>query len=409
MELRRRHASGRETSSCDSSVRAESSPGTLAVLGPSLRDRNELPSPDTASPVGTQSSCASTSGIRYVRGSTRGIALLKARTGGKLTVHIPDGRTGGDDKVSSMLSSHIGALIRQHVPFDTSKWKEVPEGVKSYVMNRVLDDFQLDYDRAEDRFTVTSTMNTAYRMHRNRMFQHYSVFNSKEEALEHPYPEMNKEEWTRVCDLFVSEEFQSRSTINKENRAKLKIVHTSGARSFQRVRALLEKMRALQLQNESEGKSYTEVEIFAEVLGTKTSYVRGLGRSVRSVGSSSSVSFVDLSRKLDEARLQIEEIRARQLEYEAFLVKQSDMEQTMREHLQMMEEQQQKKDEKLMQMMAEQQRKKDEEHRKMMEEQQRTLVEQQERRMQLMAEQMCEQLVEQIRQLQSRSTPIRFG
>ena len=41
---------------CDSSARAGSSPGTLAVSGPSLRDRNELPSPDTASPVGTQSS-----------------------------------------------------------------------------------------------------------------------------------------------------------------------------------------------------------------------------------------------------------------------------------------------------------------------------------------------------------------
>ncbi|KAB1211687.1 hypothetical protein CJ030_MR6G022463 [Morella rubra] len=44
---------------------------------------------------------------------------------------------------------------------------------------------------------------------------------------------MNKEEWTCVCDLFASKEFQ-RSAINKENRAKLKIVHTSGARSFQR-------------------------------------------------------------------------------------------------------------------------------------------------------------------------------
>ncbi|KAB1219942.1 hypothetical protein CJ030_MR3G022835 [Morella rubra] len=160
-------------------------------------------------------------------------------------------------------------------------------------------------------------MNTAYRTHRNRMFQHYSVFNSKEEALEHPYPDMNKEEWTRVCDLFASEEFQRRSAINKENRAKLKIVHTSGARSFQR--ESVEKMEALQLQHESEGKSYTEVEIFAEVLGTKAGYVQGLGRSVRSVGSSSSVSSVDLSRRLEEARLQIEEMRARQLEYEALL------------------------------------------------------------------------------------------
>ncbi|KAB1219357.1 hypothetical protein CJ030_MR3G001160 [Morella rubra] len=81
----------------------------------------------------------------------------------------------------------------------------------------------------------------------NRMFQHYSVFNSKEEALEHPYPDMNKEEWTRVCDLFASEEFQRRSAINKENRAKLKIVHTSGARSFQRARALLKNLESVRL------------------------------------------------------------------------------------------------------------------------------------------------------------------
>ncbi|KAB1225797.1 hypothetical protein CJ030_MR1G026809 [Morella rubra] len=263
---------------CDSSVQAESSPSTLAVSGPLLRDRNELPSPTTANLVGTQSSCASTSRIRHVQGSTRGIALLKARTGGKLTVHIPDGHTGGDDKASSMLSSHIGALVRQHVPFETSKWKEVPDEVKSYVMNRVL----------------------------------------------------------------------RRSAINKENRAKLKIVHTSGARSFQHARVLLvRKNRALQLQHESEGKSYTEVEIFAEVLGTKAGYVRGLGRSVRSIGSSSSVSSVDLSQRLEEARLEIEKMRARQMEYEVLLVKRSDMKQMMREHLQMMEEQQQKKDEEL--------------------------------------------------------------
>ncbi|KAB1213519.1 hypothetical protein CJ030_MR5G003411 [Morella rubra] len=179
---------------------------TIQLSGPSLRDRNELSSPTTASPVGTQSSCALMSEIRHVRDSTRGIALFKARIGRKLTVHIPDGRTGGDDKAFSMLSSHIGVLVRQHVPF-TSKWKEVPDMVKSYMMNRVLDEFQLDYDRTEDRITVTSTMNTPYRTHKNRMFQHYSVFNSKEEALEHPYPDMNKEEWTRVCDLFASEEF----------------------------------------------------------------------------------------------------------------------------------------------------------------------------------------------------------
>ncbi|KAB1216541.1 hypothetical protein CJ030_MR4G023046 [Morella rubra] len=161
-------------------------------------------------------------------------------------------------------------------------------------------------------------MNTAYRTHRNRMFQHYSVFNSKEEALEHPYPDMNKEEWTRVCDLFASEEFQRRSAINKENRAKLKIVHTSGARALYGA----DDARA----SADDGGAATE----------------------------------------ERRRADADDGRAAT--------------------------------------------KKRQEHQKMMEEQQRTLVEQQERRMQLMAEQMREQLMEQIRQLQSRSTPKRkFG
>ncbi|KAB1219663.1 hypothetical protein CJ030_MR3G011070 [Morella rubra] len=149
---------------CNSSVRAESILGTLAASGPWLRDCNELPSPTTASPLGTQSSCASMSGIKYGRGSAHGIALLKTRIGASLAVHIPDGPTseikhkrgstykiallkahiGGklavqsDDKALSMLSSHIDALIRQHFPFQTSKWREVPDQVKSYMMNRVL-------------------------------------------------------------------------------------------------------------------------------------------------------------------------------------------------------------------------------------------------------------------------------
>ncbi|KAB1199790.1 hypothetical protein CJ030_MR0G013387 [Morella rubra] len=65
-----------------------------------------------------------------------------------------------------------------------------------------------------------------------------------------------------------------------------------------------EKMEALQLQYESEGKLYTKVEIFAEIGG---------------------------------GQIEIEEMRVRQMEYEAILVKRSEMEQTMREHQQIME------------------------------------------------------------------------
>ncbi|KAB1205884.1 hypothetical protein CJ030_MR7G027931 [Morella rubra] len=146
-----------------------STPGKLAVSVPSLRDCNELLSLTTTSPLGTQTM----SGIKHGRGSTCGIALLMAHTGGKLIVYISNGRTGDDDKASSILSSDI------------------------------------------------------------------------EQALEHPSLEMNKEEWTRVCNFFASEEFQRRSAINKENRATLKIVHTSGAR-LEEARLEIEEMRARQ-------------------------------------------------------------------------------------------------------------------------------------------------------------------
>ncbi|KAB1220017.1 hypothetical protein CJ030_MR3G018313 [Morella rubra] len=96
---------------CNSLVRAESTPGTLAALGPFAYRLQRIISPTTTSLVGNQSSCASIFKIKHGRGTMRGIALLKARIRCKLTVHIPDGCIGGD-KASLILSSHIGALIR---------------------------------------------------------------------------------------------------------------------------------------------------------------------------------------------------------------------------------------------------------------------------------------------------------
>ncbi|KAB1219684.1 hypothetical protein CJ030_MR3G011056 [Morella rubra] len=79
----------------------------------------------------------------------------------------------------------------------------------------------------------------------------------KEEALEHPYPDMNKEEWTRVCDLLRARNLGKNGGITVAARVRGKVIHRSG----------------------------------------------------------------DFAERLEEARLQIEEMRARQLEYEVLLVK----------------------------------------------------------------------------------------
>ncbi|KAB1215851.1 hypothetical protein CJ030_MR4G010935 [Morella rubra] len=178
--------------SCDDSEDSDSSEETRAAVTlanaatTTLNGANgDLPSLASVNLRGTlQSSCASTSGIIHVRIRMCGLALEKAHIARKLSVHIPDGRTGGDDKASSMLSSHIGSLMRSHAPFNVVNWSKVPNEVKSYIMNKILDDFKLDYDRPKDRNTVISIMNTAYRTHRNRMHQYYALFPTKEEALD---------------------------------------------------------------------------------------------------------------------------------------------------------------------------------------------------------------------------------
>ncbi|KAB1212555.1 hypothetical protein CJ030_MR5G006249 [Morella rubra] len=188
---------------------------------------------------------------RVEHGRTRGIALENAHITRKLSVHIPDGRTSG---------SQYRDVYNEHSVQDASE-QNAP----------VL------------RFVPT-----------------------KEEALEHPYPNMKKEELAPICELFSTKEFQ-------------------------------EKMEALQLQHEFEGRSFTKIEIFTKVLGTKASYVCDLGRSVQQVGSLSSLLSVDLARRLEEARIEIEEMRARQEEYDELFVRQAKMKSKIREQQHLME------------------------------------------------------------------------
>ncbi|KAB1222653.1 hypothetical protein CJ030_MR2G010250 [Morella rubra] len=71
---------------------------------------------------------------------------------------------------------------------------------------------------------------------------------------------------------------KKRSEQNKKNRSKLTVNHAAGSRSFQRTRACMERMDAFQRQCDLEGKTYTEIEVYSEILGKKSGYVRGLGR-----------------------------------------------------------------------------------------------------------------------------------
>ncbi|KAB1212346.1 hypothetical protein CJ030_MR5G025114 [Morella rubra] len=153
-----------------------------------------IPTPSALSPRANEvrpSSCASTSASKRGRGSTCGVGLEKS--------------LGSGSKSGKLLSANA------------------PEEVKQYIMDRVLDHFDLDNTRQEDVRTK---------------------FPSKETVLLKPHPNTTEEQWKELCDLFTSEAFMKRSEQNKKNRLKLTVNYAAGSCSFQLTRACMEPFHA---------------------------------------------------------------------------------------------------------------------------------------------------------------------
>ncbi|KAB1199915.1 hypothetical protein CJ030_MR0G008987 [Morella rubra] len=315
------------------------------------------------------SSCASTSASKRGRGRTRGVSLEKSLGSGSETIGAYPGGRVWRSVFHCCHSIDEDWNVGPRADSDlVNKWVDVPAEVKEYIMDRVLDHFDLDYTRHEDVRTVVETMMTARRTHRNRMHAYFKKFPSKEAALLKPHPDTTEEQWKELCDLFTSEAFMKRSEQNKKNRSKLTVNHAAGSRSFQRTRACMknqesgninpaelykknytnkdgiwtsegareiyERMDAFQRQCDLEGKTYTEIEVYSEILGKKSGYVRGLGRAVKPPPSSTlTTQSSDLQHQLAKARDEIEAMRAaREKDLQEFAKKQAEMEATLRDH-----------------------------------------------------------------------------
>ncbi|KAB1213184.1 hypothetical protein CJ030_MR4G013688 [Morella rubra] len=74
-----------------------------------------------------------------------------------------------------------------------------------------------------------------------------------------------------------------------------------------------EEMVEIQSQSTTESGAQKDVDIFTQVLGTRSGYVRGLGRSVKPIAASSSTLSIqrDLEhvRELETAKATIEELK----------------------------------------------------------------------------------------------------
>ncbi|KAB1222919.1 hypothetical protein CJ030_MR2G013591 [Morella rubra] len=144
-------------------------------------------------------------------------------------------------------------------------------------------------------------------VHRHLLLSGRDHFDLDYTHQEDPHPDTMEEQWKELCDLFTSEAFMKRSEQNKKNRSKLTVNHAAGSCSFQRTRACMKNQesgksilqscirRIIQTkmvfgprkerekfmngwmpssQCDLEGKTYTEIEVYSEILGKKSGYVQ---------------------------------------------------------------------------------------------------------------------------------------
>ncbi|KAB1217398.1 hypothetical protein CJ030_MR4G020923 [Morella rubra] len=179
--------------------------------------------------------------------------------------------------------------------------------------------------------------------------------------------------WAKVSNSikeYIRERVLERSRINTTNRAKLKVHHTGGSRPFVWHRKKLqdpeigtptaadlyskthhkkngegwvsdvarenyEKMVEIQSQSTTESGAPKDIDIFTQVLGTRSDYVRGLGRSMKPIAASSSTMSIqrdsELVRELEAAKATIEELKSRQSEYDNLKNQQVQMQEAQRQ------------------------------------------------------------------------------
>ncbi|KAB1209333.1 hypothetical protein CJ030_MR6G016564 [Morella rubra] len=218
------------------------------------------------------------------RGKTCGLALNKVRATqlGKLSVSIPDDCAADVGENSAKLSTQIGLLVRGTIPMAISSWNEVPPECKEYIKVRILDDFNLDYNREEDLQTENMIM-----------------------AKELPSVQGWYED---VCSI-------------------LKTVDIG----FVELYAASHKRK--------NGDWLSDVAKDNHVLGPKPGYVRGLGRAMKPPRTSGSSS-TNVARQLREAQLEIDRLKAeREAEVEQMRIERdAEMERMRAERQQEMKE-----------------------------------------------------------------------
>ncbi|XP_059653575.1 uncharacterized protein LOC132300493 isoform X2 [Cornus florida] len=220
---------------------------------PQQSSRQLRPSPQQA---GTDTGSADSSNLQKKsrgRGPTRCLDLWNG-DGDRISVTTNElGQPIGSE--APKLTSFLGTIARNghFAPLTYVTWRALPDMKKENMWLQVQSKFDID---PKSKSWVLMSIGQKWRDWKAKLkASRYSSHKTDEERLADRDERVLPDQWRLLILFWNSKEAKKRSTTNKANRARQKIIHTAGTKSFARVR---EEQKA----KRTDGKEPSRAELF---------------------------------------------------------------------------------------------------------------------------------------------------
>ncbi|KAL4580748.1 hypothetical protein LXL04_016950 [Taraxacum kok-saghyz] len=134
------------------------------------------------------------------------------------------------------LTSFLGVIARDGklAPLTYATWIKMPQEYKENMWQKVLARYDVD---PSCRKWVLMSLRTKWRNFKSHLkTTHYDVHDTDEKRLQDCDVRVLPDQWATLVSLWSTEKWQNICATNKANRAKLKFNHTTGKKSFARLR-----------------------------------------------------------------------------------------------------------------------------------------------------------------------------
>ncbi|CAH9113509.1 unnamed protein product [Cuscuta europaea] len=205
-------------------VRTKSNSSFLrANIPTSSTPKNCISSPRTTSEVPTRGPCKQIKTSRMVRTTRQRLKVVYNRVTRRAT----------SAKMHSLLVHDIGAIVRTHCPMDTGYWSTISSNSRTDLIDEITTNFDVDLQEKEMKDYISGLYVGRYIEFKAELSRYFKSCKTLDNALKTPPPGMqdrSPDEWTKLCNHFISEKFMKSSTANTSNRSKKKHNHRTGSR-----------------------------------------------------------------------------------------------------------------------------------------------------------------------------------